>query len=98
MKNIKSVLVSAVLGAILAVSSTAMAAQVNVNKASAEQISKDLMGVGLVKAQRIVDYCQKNSCAKPEDLINVKGVGQKTIDKNRDNLLFSDPINVSEAN
>lgn len=97
MKLSKSVLISAALSALLGFSSFATAAQVNVNKASAEQISENLTGIGMVKAQRIVDYCQNNSCSKPEDLMNVKGVGQKTIDKNRDNLMFSDAMKVSKV-
>lgn len=79
MKMIKSVLVSVALGSLLGFSSLAAAAQVNVNKASAEEISDNLSGIGMVKAQRIVEYCQENSCVKPEDLMNVKGVGEKRL-------------------
>ena len=71
-------------------SSSILAAPVNVNQATAAQISENLKGIGIVKAQRIVDYCQKNACSKPEDLTNVKGVGEKTIEKNRDNLIFAE--------
>ncbi len=97
MKLIKSAFVSLALGSLIGFSSLTMAAQVNVNKASAAQISENLTGIGVVKAQRIVDYCEKNSCSKPEDLMNVKGVGPKTIDKNRDNLMFSDGMKVSKV-
>ncbi|WP_240693168.1 ComEA family DNA-binding protein [Thiomicrorhabdus indica] len=92
MKMVKNLLVSVILSSMLGFSSLATAAQVNVNKASAEEISDNLSGIGMVKAQRIVEYCQENSCVKPEDLMNVKGVGVKTIEKNRDNLKFSESM------
>jgi len=65
------------------------AAPVDVNHATAEEIAASLNGVGMVKAQRIVDFCQSYACAKPEDLLQVKGVGEKTIDKNRQDIKFS---------
>lgn len=69
---------------------TAMAAPVNVNKADSSEISAALTGIGMVKAQRIADFCQKNSCQKPEDLLGVKGVGAKTLEKISEDLRFSD--------
>lgn len=68
--------------------STAFAA-VNVNTASAEDISKELNGIGLVKATAIVSYRDKNGLFKTkEQLTEVKGIGLKTVEKNRDNILL----------
>lgn len=68
--------------------STAFAA-VNVNKASAEDISKELKGIGLVKATAIISYRDKNGPFKTkEQLTEVKGVGLKTVEKNRDDILL----------
>lgn len=57
---------------------------VNINTASAEELSETLMGVGLKKAEAIVAWREKNGPFKRiEDLANVKGIGASTLDKNR---------------
>lgn len=54
------------------------AAPVNVNAATVAQL-QTLPGVGASTAQRIVDYRQKNGGFKKiEELMNVKGVGEKS--------------------
>lgn len=64
-------------------------AAVNINKASAEDISKELKGIGIVKATAIVSYREKNGPFKTmEQLTEVKGVGLKTVEKNRKNILL----------
>lgn len=56
----------------------ALAGPVNLNTATAAQLDA-LPGVGKSTAQRIVDYRQKNgSFKKIEELMNVKGVGEKS--------------------
>ena len=70
-------------------------AGVNVNTASPQEIADALYGVGIKKAQAIYDYCRKNSCQKPEDLLNVKGIGPKTLDKIRQDLIFDEFENQS---
>ncbi len=68
---------------------TANAAPVNINVASAEEISKNLNGIGMIKAKAVVDYRTENG--KFTDLQSVtlvKGVGQKTVDKNENDILF----------
>lgn len=62
---------------------------VNINKASAEQLTAALLGVGEVKAKAIVDYRKANGAFKTlEDVLAVKGVGPATIAKNRDRIRF----------
>ncbi|MBT8138857.1 MAG: ComEA family DNA-binding protein [Gammaproteobacteria bacterium] len=60
---------------------------VDINKASAEQLAKTLDGVGLSKAQAIVEYRRINGAfASPEALSKVKGIGMSTIENNRQRI------------
>lgn len=68
-------------------STLAFAGPVDINSANAEQISKNLKGVGLKKAQGIVQYRKKHGKFKTiESLSKVKGIGFKTVEKNRANI------------
>ena len=68
----------------------ALAAQpVNVNSASAEEIAESLKGVGLSKAEAIVSYRNENGSFKHVDeLVNVKGIGIRTVDINKQYILL----------
>ncbi len=83
-------LIAILFGMVLA--AAAWAAQpVNVNTASAEEIADSLKGVGLSKARLIVAYREANgSFAHIDELVNVKGIGIRTVDMNRDRILLSD--------
>jgi competence protein ComEA len=64
---------------------------VNINTASAEEIAATLNGVGLSKAEEIVRYRDEHGAFKHiDELVNVKGVGVRTIDKNRDKIQLQD--------
>ena len=61
---------------------------VNINTASAEELAKNLKGVGPKKTMAIVEYREANGpFYTPEELINVKGIGLKTLEKNKENIL-----------
>lgn len=61
--------------------------KVNINKASAAEIAAALKGIGLKKAQAIVDYRKKFGDFKTVDeLTAVKGIGQKTLQNNRQKI------------
>lgn len=63
------------------------ASSVNINTASAKELEK-LPGIGRVTAQNIVDYrTQKGKFNSPIDLTNVKGVGPKTMEKIRSQVV-----------
>ena len=67
------------------------AGPININTADADVIARELQGIGMAKAQAIVDYRAKNGdFAAPEDLLNVKGIGQSILEKNRADILVTD--------
>ena len=62
---------------------------VNVNSASAEEIAEALKGVGMSKAEAIVSYRSEYGQFKHVDeLVNVKGIGIRTVDINREYILL----------
>ena len=73
---------------------------VDINEASAETIAESLDGVGMSKARAIVDYRALHGKFKHVDeLVNVKGIGLSTVDKNRDYILFTKPAeNLAKKN
>jgi len=62
--------------------------KINLNKATVEEISQ-LKGIGMKYAERIVQYRDKNGPFKNvEDLLNVQGIGPKTLEKNKDRIII----------
>jgi competence protein ComEA len=62
----------------------AMANAVNINTADAATIAGDLKGIGLKRAQAIVEYRTKHGPFRSADeLSQIKGIGAKVIQKNR---------------
>ncbi|PMJ93424.1 helix-hairpin-helix domain-containing protein [Vibrio sp. 10N.261.55.A7] len=62
---------------------------VNINQATAEELAVLLTGVGLKKAQAIVDYREEFGQFKElDELVNVKGIGNSILEKNRTRLLL----------
>ena len=65
----------------------AFAEKLNINTADAQTIAAQLNGVGASKAQAIVDYREQVGGFKSiDELENVTGIGQKTVEKNRQNI------------
>lgn len=60
-----------------------LTAVVNINTAGVEELC-NLSGIGEVKARAIVEYREQNGkFASIDDLAKVKGIGPKTVEKNR---------------
>ena len=65
----------------------AFAEPVNINKASAQEIADSLNGIGIKKAEAIVDYRKKEgNFSTLDELSNVKGIGEKTVAKNKNDI------------
>lgn len=61
--------------------------KVNINKAGTSKLAAVLKGVGLKKAQAIVEYRKKFGSFKSiDELTAVKGIGAKTVEKNRSKI------------
>lgn len=72
------------------VSSSIFASPVNINSADAEQIANSLKGIGPSKAAAIIQYRAENGPFKSADeLSEIKGIGKKTIDKNREDIIIN---------
>lgn len=66
-------------------------AAVNINTADADSLQNELKGIGSQKAEAIIAYREANGSFKTADeLANVKGIGMKTVEKNRENILVED--------
>jgi competence protein ComEA len=71
---------------LLLLSITFLFSSVDINNATAEEFTT-LKGVGAKKAQTIVEYRKAIKCFKSiDELIQVKGIGDSTLSKNKDNL------------
>lgn len=78
--------------ATLLLTAAAWAAEaVNINTASAEEIAGGLKGIGPSKAEAIVAYREANgSFLHADELVNVKGIGIRTVDQNRGLILLDE--------
>ncbi len=71
--------------------------KVNINTASVEELAK-LDKVGLKYAQQIVEYRQKNGLFKqPQDIMNVKGIGQKIYEINKERIVVEKSLKTGKS-
>lgn len=81
----------AVLTALLTLIPAVYAAPVDVNRADAAALDAAMIGVGAARAQAIVDYREQHGPFKSiDELLNVKGIGAATLERNRSNLRVSE--------
>lgn len=83
LKNIVAIL-------LLTLSSLAFAAdKIDINSADAETIAITMSGVGEAKAAAIVAYRKDHGAFKSiDDLVLVKGIGEKTVELNRNLVMI----------
>lgn len=76
----------------------AAAGPVDINSADAASLAEAINGVGVVKAQAIIDYRNQNGpFASVDDLVKVRGIGPKTLEKNRAQLTIGAPATQAAA-
>ncbi|MCQ4287047.1 helix-hairpin-helix domain-containing protein [Pseudomonas stutzeri] len=65
----------------------AQAATINLNSADAETLTRELKGIGATKAKAIVAYREAHGpFGSVDELLEVKGIGAATLEKNRAKL------------
>jgi comEA protein len=100
-RKLRRIVVAAVVVALAAAAAPAVAADapkgvVNVNTASAAELER-LPGVGPALAARIVEHREKNGAfQKVEDLLLVRGIGEKSLERMRPFLATSGATTLSE--
>lgn len=73
-------------------STAAIAGPVNINTADAETLAAELKGVGLSRAQAIIEYREAvGPYRSPDDLLEVTGVGPRLLEMNEGNIRVSNP-------
>ena len=68
---------------------TLMFGSVDINTAGKKELTS-LSGIGVKKADMILSYRDTKCFKSIDELTNVKGIGKKTLLKNRDNLTASE--------
>ncbi len=87
LKLIRNVFVASFLSVVFSLSH---AAPVDINTADAATLAQAVSGIGPSKAQAIVDYRTTNGrFASIDDLVNVQGIGFKTLDRIREFVIAS---------
>ena len=67
----------------------AVAGPVDVNRADAETIARELNGVGQARAQAIVEYREQfGEFDSVDELLNVTGIGPHVLEANRANIVI----------
>lgn len=87
--------IKSIIGALVlccALAGTVLAADtININTADATTLAESIQGVGMAKAEAIIRYREKNGpFMSVEQLAEVPGVGERTVEKNRAVLRVDD--------
>lgn len=76
---------------LLVLSGLAHAVPVNINTADAAALAAGITGVGLKRAEAIIDFRDSNGPFRSVDeLTRVRGIGLKLVEQNRENLRIAD--------
>jgi competence protein ComEA len=69
----------------LLVFAVSLFAKIDINTATMDELHS-LKGIGHTKAVAIMEYREKHPFKKPEDIMNVKGIGPKIFEKIKDEI------------
>jgi competence protein ComEA len=87
--HIKPIKLAVLLTGLMLFGSVLAGQPVDINQASAQSLAESLDGVGMSKAEAIVAYRKTHGPFQhPDELVNVKGIGLSTVDKNRNNIVI----------
>ena len=79
-----------VAACLLGMSFAVFATPLNINTADAATLASQLLGVGKAKAEAIVAYREMHGpFVSIDDLAKVKGIGLKTVERNRAQLMVT---------
>ena len=77
--------------ALVALPALSLAGPVNINKADAETLARELEGIGPALAAAIVRDREENGPYEaPEEITRVRGVGERVLENNRENIRIDD--------
>ena len=77
--------------ALLAGPQALMAGPVNINKADAETLAEELDGIGPALAAAIIREREENGpFEEAEDIMRVRGIGERVLEDNRENIRVED--------
>ena len=86
-RSVTLCLVVTVMMALISVSLAQEAEKINIKKASAVTLTQ-LKRIGSKLSERIVEYREKHGpFERPEDIIQVRGIGPKTFELNKDRII-----------
>lgn len=87
-KTLLQLSLSVVLTSLVAMSS--WAGPVDLNSADAATIARELNGIGVARAQAIVEYREQyGAFASADELLNVAGIGPHILKVNKVNIILS---------
>lgn len=88
-RNLPNILIILVLSLF---SINIQAGPVNINTANIQSLAKNIKGIGVKKAEAIVLYRKTHGPFKRiDDIVKVKGIGPKLLEKNRADLRINSP-------
>ena len=84
--------------ALFLASFSAFSQPVNINTADAITIADSIKGIGLTKAKAIIDYRNEHGRFNSADeLVMVKGIGTRTVEKIRSDILLEEAVDNSNV-
>lgn len=86
-KNPYQLLLGALMTGLVAI--TSWAGPVDLNSADAETIARELNGVGVTRAEAIVEYREQyGAFSSTDELLNVSGIGPHILKVNETNIVL----------